>query len=336
MSESYVKLLKSQETYFLRTKYPNAFLLLSFIACLIRQTDDDSLDLKKGEMIITNYRDSGITSRQQYRTALQKLLEFGHISIIETFKGKNSSTIKATMGGVKIKLLSSTIYDMSNIYINHQSNHLPTIIQPSKQPSKQPSNLSMENEKYQPSKQPSKQPIINKKEYPKKERNINACVRPAFSLSSSEEKTYIQFPDREYVQITQKEYDSLATNPDVGKEMLEEMLDILESYKGSTGKTYFSDYHVLKKGGWVRKKYQEEKTNIKRLPKTIRERVLEKFKNDEISNGYQCFVTEEAIAFTCLNGPTHHQLPFRIAGFEDQLQNIIYKIKWKQNLEIAK
>jgi hypothetical protein len=54
---------------------------------------------------------------------------------------------------------------------------------------------------------------------------------------------------RENVQLTQTEFDSLLAKH--GKDFLDRMLDALDSYKGSTGKQYKSDFHTMKAGGWV-------------------------------------------------------------------------------------
>ncbi len=329
MCDSFVKLMKSEETYSLQRNYPNAFLLLSFIVRWIRQNDCPNLDLNSGEMFISDYRDSGIESRQKYRTALEKLVELGHISIIEA---STCITKSITKRGTKVNLLSSSVYNVFQNDDNQAHNQVATK-QATKSITKQ---FSSQNEEMQPSEQPSEQPIIIKKERNKKEEREKVRVRPVFSIDSSEEKIYIKMPDRELVKITQKEYDSLANNPEVGKEMLEDMLDMLDSFKGSSGKEYFSDFHVLKKGGWVRKKYQEEKLKSKKAPLGNREKVLEKFKNNEISNGYECFITEEMIAFQCLGGPTYYPVHFKTTGFDDQLQNVLYKIRWKQKLEMIR
>lgn len=68
---------------------------------------------------------------------------------------------------------------------------------------------------------------------------------------------------KEFVELTQTEYDSLLTKH--GQEFLNRMLDILDAYKGSSGKKYASDYHTMKLGGWVynRAKQDQERTHEK-------------------------------------------------------------------------
>jgi len=51
------------------------------------------------------------------------------------------------------------------------------------------------------------------------------------------------------------------------KEILEWMLETLNCYLGSSGKKYASHYFVLKKNGWVYKRYQEEVVNNPSLKK---------------------------------------------------------------------
>ncbi len=60
---------------------------------------------------------------------------------------------------------------------------------------------------------------------------------------------------RELVTLTQDQYDKLLA--DDGPALLESKLDFLDSYKGSNGKKYDSDFHVMKKGGWLDKKAKE-------------------------------------------------------------------------------
>lgn len=62
---------------------------------------------------------------------------------------------------------------------------------------------------------------------------------------------------RDYVQLNQVEHDKLLA--DYGQDKLNQMLDILDAYKGSSGKRYKSDYHTLLPSGWVHKRWLEEK-----------------------------------------------------------------------------
>jgi hypothetical protein len=84
----------------------------------------------------------------------------------------------------------------------------------------------------------------------KKEREIQITPTPSLPIPSK-----IKF--KEFVELAQTEYDSLLTKH--GQEFLNRMLDILDAYKGSSGKKYASDYHTMKQGGWV---YNRAKKDI--------------------------------------------------------------------------
>jgi hypothetical protein len=66
----------------------------------------------------------------------------------------------------------------------------------------------------------------------------------------TEKKAY-----REFVHLTPDQFEKLVQEN--SPSIVEEMLNILDSYKGSTGKIYDSDYHTMAKGGWVYKKLKE-------------------------------------------------------------------------------
>lgn len=68
--------------------------------------------------------------------------------------------------------------------------------------------------------------------------------------STEKQKTHF----RENVSLTPTEHETLVAKH--GEEVTEAMLDILQNYKASTGKTYKSDYHTIYT--WVYKRYQED------------------------------------------------------------------------------
>ena len=78
------------------------------------------------------------------------------------------------------------------------------------------------------------------------------------SSKSKESKTAL----REEVHLTQSEYDKLLLQH--GQTLLDRMLDKLNSYKLTHGKTYKSDYHTMIENGWVYKEFKEPKTNPSR------------------------------------------------------------------------
>ena len=68
--------------------------------------------------------------------------------------------------------------------------------------------------------------------------------------STEKQKTHF----RENVALTPTEHATLVAK--YGEEVTAAMLDILQNYKASTGKTYKSDYHTIYT--WVYKRYQED------------------------------------------------------------------------------
>lgn len=125
---------------------------------------------------------------------------------------------------------------------------------------------------------------------------------------------------KEFVFLTQEQFDKLVAEH--GAPFVEEMLEELNAYKGSHGKIYPSDYHTMTGRGWVLKKVKTEAAAPKQQ-KTIREKVMETFRNAEIYNQAECNITPEAISFT--RGMTHAQLRFNEKGFWDQFTNILQK-----------
>lgn len=75
---------------------------------------------------------------------------------------------------------------------------------------------------------------------------------PAPAAKSKPEK--VQFA--EFVSMTNDEYTSLVAK--VGEEGAKRCVEILDNYKGSTGKKYVSDYRAML--NWVLARYEEEKT----------------------------------------------------------------------------
>jgi hypothetical protein len=83
--------------------------------------------------------------------------------------------------------------------------------------------------------------------------------------STTKTTTEIKTHYREFVSLTPKEYDVL--NEKYGKQQTEDMLDMLDNYKGANGKTYKSDYRAVL--SWVVTRYNETKKgkNGNNIPK---------------------------------------------------------------------
>jgi hypothetical protein len=99
------------------------------------------------------------------------------------------------------------------------------------------------------------------------------------------------------------------------------MLNILDSYKGSSGKSYKSDYHTFCEGGWVLRALKEQLQKPQLI--AIRDRIMQNFKHGNFYNNAECFINDESIAF--VRGHKHGQIKFKEKGFLDQFDNILRK-----------
>lgn len=226
MNERFIKFIPSEESDYLQENHPNAFLLLCLIAKRARRLSGHPDGLEIGEAHIGDYKKAGINSEKQYRTAKKILFDRGHVKFIESCRTRAGKTVeiienvkKGATGrattGTKVKLLRSDIWD-----INYDLRGDPI----GDRGATEGRPRGDEQERIRK----------NKKE----EREQPTQGGKADFLSF-----------REFVMLTQKQYDTLVSKH--GKLLVERMLDILDAYKGSSGKKYASDYHTMKDGGWV-------------------------------------------------------------------------------------
>ena len=167
MSERFIKLIPSEESNWLLLNHGNAFLVLTLIATRARRLNGHPDGLIAGDAIISA-SDLSSLSRQNFRTALDKLVEFGYIKIISNgkrFFESRKSTIKLTIKSMLVNLLKSTIYDINSESNNQQINQQLTNSQPTanhKQERRRrdiPKDISQEDA--QPAKPPrTKDPLI--------------------------------------------------------------------------------------------------------------------------------------------------------------------------------
>lgn len=133
MSESnYVKLLREDQTKFLLSYHPNAFVILSYIALHARRYNGHPDGLIIGDSLISHESVHGL-SRQNFRTAIDKLEEMGIIKIVSNgkkFFEREKSTIKITIKSHLVNLCKSTIYDINSDEGNQQNNQQLTNSQP--------------------------------------------------------------------------------------------------------------------------------------------------------------------------------------------------------------
>jgi hypothetical protein len=99
--KSWLCYYRSHEADELQAKHPNAFLLLLQIARRARLTPCPVTGLEIGQAYIGDYRQAGIQSERQYRTAKN------------TLKTRGFSTFKATSKGTIATLLEQGIFSLS-------------------------------------------------------------------------------------------------------------------------------------------------------------------------------------------------------------------------------
>ena len=128
MSERFIKFIPGPEADFLMTK-PYCFALLALVAQRARREPGQPDGLEPGEAHIGDWDAIG-ASRQEYRTALKILVTRKHFTVSETNRNRKKSTTGVTTGGTKVKLISSSVYDLNLQESNHQANHCPTTAQP--------------------------------------------------------------------------------------------------------------------------------------------------------------------------------------------------------------
>lgn len=129
---------------------------------------------------------------------------------------------------------------------------------------------------------------------------------------------------RDCVTLSQVEHDNLLALH--GKDLLGKMLDILDSFKGSTGKEYKSDYFTMKDGGWVleRAKMPSKIINLNEKIDNNRSKAIEAKKLYE--GKLEIEVTEKNVEIR-KNGMAYPKcIDFEENGFENQLESLINKM----------
>lgn len=132
MCERFIKFIPSEKANFLQEHYPNAFLLLALIARHARRKSGNPDGLLIGDAILGDPEKAGLT-RQEHRTAIEKLVEFGYIEIVyngKKFLKREKSTIKITIKSMLVNLKDSSIWDINPEISNQQINQRATNEQP--------------------------------------------------------------------------------------------------------------------------------------------------------------------------------------------------------------
>ena len=292
--ERFIKFIPSQKSEWLLKNHPNAFLLLTLIAMRARRVNGHPDGLEIGMAQIGDYKSSGIESERKYRTAKDVLIKICAVKIVETARKRKKSTTRTTTNGTLVILLQSDIWDVNPEHRDDRSDDRATT-------ERRPSDDEQERRK-------KKKEKINKKE-------------------SQPEKVAF----RECVTLTQAEYDSLLDS--YQQEKLDGMLDILDSFKESTGKCYKSDRGVLKQGGWVEHEWEKRKSTAKRpAAETESNREFAKRVCSEFSSrSCELKATDAELVFI----PTVGQMqPFGVKynenGFKDQIMSNLNKREFKK------
>lgn len=137
MCEKFIKLNTTDEKNhsgdWLALNYPNAFILLYFIARRARRTSGSIDGLIVGDALISSTDFEPGLSRQNFRTAIEKLVEFGYIKIVSNgkrFFERQKSTIKITITGMLVNLCDTRIWDINSDDGNQRINQRVTNDQP--------------------------------------------------------------------------------------------------------------------------------------------------------------------------------------------------------------
>lgn len=105
-----------------------------------------------------------------------------------------------------------------------------------------------------------------RKEYNKESISKDIPKKSPPAKKEDEKKAYA-----EYVLLTEKEHKKLIE--EYGDDVVKELIDILDCYKGSKGVKYKSDYMAIR--GWVKDKYNEQQNQSRKYGKNSIQRSCE-------------------------------------------------------------
>lgn len=341
-NDSFVKLIRSDHTEFLVSEWPHAFLLLTLIAYRALREDDPIRGLIAGDALLGDYKSCGLT-RQQYRTALKKLEEFGYIEIItngKSFFKREKSTIKITITGTLVNIKNSKVYDINKNTFNHQSNQQLTNSQPTanhEQEYKEDKNIEIKEKNIKKEKQVPLQ--------------VGTPVLVGDGIVSQKPMQHNLYypPNCELVKIPLEEHEKFVMKH--GAEVMQRAYEVLNDYKieeiklngGEPPKKKYSDIGRIKSWGirTARENILKDKeldAKEQRLGKIIpnannREKAKEIAKQyHERSSKFEFMFTTDGkgVVFNPLVGGTQHILFFNDQGFIEQLKNNFIKFDFKK------
>lgn len=132
---------------------------------------------------------------------------------------------------------------------------------------------------------------------------------------------------REYVELTQDQHDDLIA--EYGKEQAEIMFEMLNDAKASKGYKYKSDYHVLKRTGWVLKAYNKNQADCK--PSAASPADNRKWAEDKaqeyINHACRIDFAPSQVEFTPTKGADQNiiAIPYTDKAFREQFDNALRK-----------
>jgi hypothetical protein len=251
MAERFIKFIPSEEAMYLVRKHSKAFSLLTIIAERARRENGNPDGLTVGQCHLGDYKSYGLTEKE-YRNAKKVLVERGHIKIVETCRTRKSkkfskSTLnlenhekrateratRSTTVGTLVELCSLTIYDINSDTDNDRKGDRKGDRGATEGRPKGDEQEGIRKKKKEEEKQPH---------------------TPSLPVS-------LKIKFRELVELTQEQHDGLLAKH--GQEVFNLMLDKLDSFKGSSGKKYASDFHTMKDGGWVVNQVKKDLENQK-------------------------------------------------------------------------
>ena len=273
MSKGFIQLNRTYLAEDLMAKHPFAYLLLNLIALRARWKPGIPDGLQMGEAYIGDYKSFGAT-RQQYRTSLRILVELKFVTIQDTKKNRQkstiNSTIKTTIRGTKVKLLDSAIWDINsqidNHHDNHQINQLPTNCQPTanhKQERSSSSSSFLKKDKY------LKGTILNDKtEHAERESSLLNEIKKSEEPVSEDLIIASEFSKTHGIPVTEKELDKWVRKWG-GHAVLESL--ILSTKQKNPIKSY---------ARWMEASFKNDWTGLKKNEK-INGKIAEDFKNEK-------------------------------------------------------
>lgn len=188
MSERFLKLNTTQEKNhpgdWLAINYPHAFIVLYFIARRARRHNGHPDGLIIGDALIGSSDLEPKITRQNFRTAIEKLVEFGYIKIVsngKSFFHREKSTIKVTITGMLVNICDTSIWDINPDDGNQPINQRPTNDQPTGN---------------------HKQEGIRKNKKEEEDKNL---AQPASRPRSKSDGLSFDFEKWEYIGITEKD-----------------------------------------------------------------------------------------------------------------------------------